>query len=451
MKKAVLSCLLAMVCFVSFLSGCSGAAASGGSSAVASSTAAEGAGSSEGAAEGAGLEGELQVAAWTQAATALEQVAEKFTADNPGVTITVNQVDSTYTKLYPSLASGIDVPDVFQVQQTDFPSFMEKYEGSFADLTDIIEPEKDNFAASALKAAHSSKDGKYYAIPWDIGPCALMYRVDLFEQAGVDAQSIKTWDNYIEAGEKVLQATNGETRMMGFCLNGSTSQDLIKLLFHQLGGSYYAEDGSVDLASKEMLQVVDLVNRMIEAGVIMDCPDEWNDRITALNNNQVATMPYPSWYYIVMKDSVADQAGQWAYVPLPTFEGDDGYTSSLGGAVLAVHAGSEQLELAKAFAQYALMNPDNAAIMFGQAQFQSYKPFYEDPVYHEVDEYFDVSIGETFMPLVDSPEIEFGSYFTDIAGALGTAMGEMFINGKDPQAALEEASATANRAIEQQQ
>lgn len=51
------------------------------------------------------------------------------------------------------------------------------------------------------------------------------------------------------------------------------------------------------------------------------------DRITALNNGQICTLPYPAWYNIVMKDSVADQSGLWAYAPMPAFEGTSGNVS----------------------------------------------------------------------------------------------------------------------------
>ena len=42
-----------------------------------------------------GLSGEMTVYAWTQMATALSQTAERFMAANPGVKITVEQVDGS--------------------------------------------------------------------------------------------------------------------------------------------------------------------------------------------------------------------------------------------------------------------------------------------------------------------------------------------------------------------
>lgn len=394
-----------------------------------------------------GLSGELTVYAWTQMATALSQTAERFMEANPGVKITVEQVDGSYTKLLPELASGQGVPDVFMVQNTDIKSFSNKYEGQLLPLNDLVEPEKDNFVASALSTCYNEKDGNYYGVPIDIGPCALMYRTDIFESAGVKVEDIATWDDYIDVGKKILEATGGETKMTGFNFNGATSQDFMKMLLAQQGGSYYSEDGSVNLASDEMILAAETLKKMIDAGIMMDFPDEWNDRITALNAGQICTLPYPAWYGVVMKDSVADQKGLWAYAPMPAFEGTNGYVC-LGGSVLAVSASSKCPEAAKEFVRFSLMDAEQADILYGQSQFEAYKPYYEADCYKEVDEYFGVKVGETFAQWTDSPEIDFGEYFTDVSSALSTAIGEIFVNGKEPGKALEEASAAAQRAID---
>ena len=196
-----------------------------------------------------------------------------------------------------------------------------------------------------------------------------------------------------------------------------------------------------------MIRAAQTLKAMIDAGIMMDFPDEWNDRITALNNGQICTLPYPAWYNIVMKDSVADQSGLWAYAPMPAFEGTSGNVS-LGGSVAAISASTKYPKTAKAFVEFSLMNANQADILYGQSQFEAYKPYYDAECYKEVDAYFGVAIGETFARWVDSPKIDFGYYFTDVADALATAIGEIFINGTDPAQALSAANEAAQRAID---
>lgn len=396
---------------------------------------------------GSEMQGTLKVYAWTQMATALTETADRFMEKNPGVEITVEQVDASYTKLLPELASGTGVADIFMTQNTDILSFANKYEGQLMDLSELVEPEKDNFVAAALEACHNQEDGKYYGVPIDIGPCGLLYRTDIFEEAGVKAEDISTWDDYIEAGKKIVEATGGKTKMTGFNYNGASSQDYIKMLFAQQGGSYYEEDGKVNLASGEMIQASNMLNKMIDAGIMMDFPDEWNDRITALNNSQICTLPYPAWYAVVMKDSVADQAGLWKYAPMPSFDGEN-RDVCLGGSVLAISANTEYPEIAKEFVKFSLMNADQADILYKQSQYEAYKPYWNADCYNEVDEYFGVAIGKEFSQWTDAPVVNFGASFTDITTALSTATGEMFINGVDPETALTDATEAAQTAID---
>ena len=391
-----------------------------------------------------GLSGEIHVASWNASGDALAEIGEKFMEENPGTTIIVDKVDAEYTKLYPALASGVSVPDIMQIQQTDFQAFLNNYEGSFADMTDIVEPEKDNFAQSALGVTIGN-DGKYYAIPWDIGQCAMMYRKDVFEEAGVDAEAIKTWDDFLEAGKIILEKTG--KKMFGFCYNGSSSSDAIKLLLHQQGGTYYDEEGKVDLTTDKMMKAIAFLKEMQNAGITMDLPSEWDDRITALNAEQLVCLPYPVWYTGTLMSAVADQSGKWAIAPMPGFEGE-GTEVSMGGCVLAVSADSENLELAKAFASYAMMNDEANEIDFGWGQFTSYKPSYEAPAFKQVDEYFGVSRGEIFTKLVNSPVIDFGPYFTDVDQSMRTAIGEIFVNDADPEKAMTVAQEAAQQIID---
>ena len=43
----------------------------------------------------------------------------------------------------------------------------------------------------------------------DSGPVAVFYRRDFYEKAGVDPATIKTWDDFIAAGKKVMEANPG--------------------------------------------------------------------------------------------------------------------------------------------------------------------------------------------------------------------------------------------------
>ena len=80
-------------------------------------------------------------------------------------------------------------------------------------------------------------------MPWNSGPVVMFYRRDFYEKAGVDPEGIKTWDDFIAAGKKVMEANPGVVMAQGD-LNGDT--EWFRMLANEQGCSYYADDAAVD-------------------------------------------------------------------------------------------------------------------------------------------------------------------------------------------------------------
>lgn len=393
------------------------------------------------------LSGSITVCGWNQAASALKANAKQFMTENPGTTVTVQTVDSDYTKLYSELAANSGVPDVVTIQNRDVKNFVNKYPDSWLDLTDMMKPEESNFSNYVRGLA--MVDNKYYAVPWDLGPCALYYRKDIFKEAGVDPSTIKTYDDYIAAGKKIVTKTGGKTKLIGFDYSGSTSTDMPAVFFSQLGGQYYNKNGKVQLNSDAMVKAVDLCKKMINAGVAVNLPNEWNDRISAATNDQIASIPYAVWYAGTLQ-AISDQKGKWGIMPLPAFTVGGNTQANEGGSALAISSQTKNAELAKAFVKFALMSSEGNKINFETSKlFTSYQKSYKDSEYTATDDYFGISIGSTFAKLsTNIPTVDFGPHFTDVNNALKTGIGNALLKKQDTKAVLKEASDTAQKAID---
>jgi len=46
-------------------------------------------------------------------------------------------------------------------------------------------------------------DGDIYALPWDTGPTAVYYRRSVYDEHDIDPDSIETWADFIEEGQKL--------------------------------------------------------------------------------------------------------------------------------------------------------------------------------------------------------------------------------------------------------
>lgn len=110
------------------------------------------------------------------------EVAKKFEAANPGVTVEVSalQHEDMLTKLDAAFQSG-DAPDVY----------MERGGGELADhveaglVKDISAPASDVISKLGGSVAGWQVDGKTYALPFSVGVVGFWYNKALFQEAGI--------------------------------------------------------------------------------------------------------------------------------------------------------------------------------------------------------------------------------------------------------------------------
>jgi raffinose/stachyose/melibiose transport system substrate-binding protein len=76
--------------------------------------------------------------------------------------------------------------------------------GFLQDITAAAAPWADTMSATAVKAFQV--EGKTYGIPFNTGEVAFFYNKKLFGQAGVKAEDIKSWDDFLAAVKKIKAA-----------------------------------------------------------------------------------------------------------------------------------------------------------------------------------------------------------------------------------------------------
>lgn len=138
-------------------------------------------------------------------------------------------------------AGGVDLPDVYSVENNEAEVFWSRFPNCFTDLT--------NFGADQLRSSFPefkwtelTVGNRIFALPWDSGPVVIFYRRDLYRQAGIDPNRIETWDDFIAAGRRMLQATQGRVRM-GTIANGQ-DDEWFRMLANQNGCFYFNNEGT---------------------------------------------------------------------------------------------------------------------------------------------------------------------------------------------------------------
>lgn len=135
---------------------------------------------------------------------AFDQLVADFEAENPDVDVVVNVFDREGYKTAIRNFLTVDSPDLANWYAGNrMAPFVNT--NQFMDVSDVWE---ENGLKDSLSSALSSMtiDGKQWGVPYTYYQWGIYYNKDAYAKAGVDAELIKTWDDFIAACEKFQQA-----------------------------------------------------------------------------------------------------------------------------------------------------------------------------------------------------------------------------------------------------
>lgn len=300
------------------------------------------------------LSGEVRIWAWDIAADALEGLVPGFNREHPNVKITVEDLGNlqAYDRgLAGCAAGGTGMPDVYQIENNEAEVFWQRFPDCFTDLGTLGIAGLDS-QFPAFKLAELTVDGKALAMPWDAGPVVVFYRRDLYQQAGVDPASVKTWADFAEAGKKIGEASGGKVKMATSSIG--SDDEWFRMLGNAQGCGYFDAAGeNVALASPACIATFETIKSLVDAGVI--ARGGWNEQIQNIKADTVASSVYGAWYEGTIRTNAADQSGQWGVYPMPGQDGPG--AANIGGSALAIPAASQNAAAAAAFVKMALGTP----------------------------------------------------------------------------------------------
>jgi len=275
---------------------------------------------------------------------AFRAVADDFEADNPGVTVVLDQVpfDSVRERIDTGLAAG-EVPDVFRVTYQDLGAYSS--EGVLHEMTDLLD---DDFLPAFSAAVNY--EGTGYAIPHHTDTSAIIYRADLMDQIGVEPptslEDAWTWDEFIAVSERLQAETDAD---YGFLWNFQQAGAYRWLsLLYQAGGQVANDDfTAAEMDSPEARKALEFTKSWFDDGIVppnssLKTSERGSDLFPT---GAIAMAPMGNW-------EMADiDAGEfdWGVTFLPQ---DVAAATELGGNALAVPAEGKNPELAARFAAH---------------------------------------------------------------------------------------------------
>lgn len=384
--------------------------------------------------------GTITVWGWDVAAATMKLAAKDFEKKYPGVKVKVEDFNSSdlYDKLTVGLAArGSGLPDVVLMEDERIPGYLHQFPNSFLDLSKQGYSEfKDSFNPAKV-ASVTDKNGDFIAAPWDIGPAGIFYRVDYFKKAGVDPESIKTWDDYVEAGKKIKEATGAKMLPIDI----SKYDGVYHLMMQEQGTSYFNKDGNIKVDSDESVRAFEVIKKLYDNGLVLN-NNGWDGIVTATVNGSVATIPYGVWYAGTIMDQAPKLKGKWDAFYLPGFSEDGTRYANTGGSSLLIPATSKNQSTAYAFVKY--FTTDEKAQLTGFEKyglFPSLKETYNAPVFNENSAYFNNQpIFKKFADIVNKvPKVYLDENYAKTSELMSNTQAAILLEHKPVKDALEKA------------
>jgi len=346
------------------------------------------------------IAGKISVWSWTNGP--LRLAADEFVKKYPKVEFEWVDMSwqDTHQKLAVALAAGSGAPDVVALDGAQVQKFVKL--GGLLDITNAMAEVKAGFPPYKIREASDAK-GNIFAVPWDIGPCSLFYRKDIFDKAGV--QPPETWDDYIAIGQKMLKDGH---YMMALSLTTPNPQDVsfFQKLLWQNGGSYFDKaTGAVTLDNDKGKEAMEMYAKIAFAGICADIAPFTPAWFGGWKEGKLITEPGAAWMQHVYPDNIKEgegSYGQWRVADyFPAFTKGGTKTSNLGGSNVAVTEQAKNKAASVAYCLFACATADGQASMAKQGTFPGYLPAHEDPRVRDVQfgVYGDQKVAQPFIAL----------------------------------------------------
>ena len=132
-----------------------------------------------------------------------QKAASDFESQHPGVKVKIDYLENeAYKAKLPTMLQSADRPQIIYSWSGGVMRAQEKA-GYLQDVSAAAAPLLERYSSPAVKAFQV--DGKTYGLPLLLSEVTFFYNKALFAKAGIDADKIKSWDDFLGA-VKTLKA-----------------------------------------------------------------------------------------------------------------------------------------------------------------------------------------------------------------------------------------------------
>ncbi|MET9969118.1 sugar ABC transporter substrate-binding protein [Streptomyces sp. NPDC006356] len=265
-----------------------------------------------------------------------EQAIKRYAKAYKEANVTTQWITSAdfESKLFSALLTD-NAPDLFEFH----PQIQMVKSGQVADLTDIIDPVKDDFNPADIKS--HTVDGKIYGVRMIDDPQFFFYRKSMLEKAKVEVPT--TLDELMEAADKL---TTGKVKGLYM---GNDLHSVNDTLIWSAGAQHLDEKNQIAYHTDGVVEGLKKMRTLFTSGnLLLGAPTEsWDP--SSFNQGLCAIQFCGMWAMPAIQDALGDD---WGVFPFPKVT-DSGKASVYnGGWSMFVNAKGKNVDAAKEYVKW---------------------------------------------------------------------------------------------------
>jgi ABC-type glycerol-3-phosphate transport system substrate-binding protein len=237
-----------------------------------------------------------------------------------------------------------------------------------------------------------SKDGVIFGVPYDVHPVALVYRQDLFEEAGIDLSAMKTWPAFRSACVAFQEywKAHGASNRHAMELQKSSADHLLPMLLQRHLNPINGE-GKIEITQEKFVKTVAFYIECVAGpmNIATQPPSAAGALRSDLLNGNICVLMTPDYRVDQLKELAPELAGKLHMMPMPVFEPGDAPTATWGGTMIGIPRNAKDPQAAWKLIELLYLSKQGAE---ARQHYTSILPpvmsQWNDPAYQRGDPYF---------------------------------------------------------------
>ena len=384
----------------------------------------------------------IEVACYPSLDEGFRQILPDFYRAYPSIEVKLKVAGygDHHNMLVTSVAAGEGVPDAAVIEIGYIAQFVA--EGGLSDLSQPPFRAK-RFKKDIIPSFYSyatTDSARLIALPLESSPGCVYWRRDLFEDAGVNIEEIKTMDDLFTAAGRLTRDTDKDGKIDRWFTSNSRNIAWMILRSKQY---LFLEDYNITWDFNHMKEAFLWAQKFQQAGYAANIEPWSTDLYDGFRNGTVAYEPSGAWLGWHLKHWMApNTAGKWGVARWPALNGNSkSMAGSWGGSFLAIPQASIRKDDAWAFVKFACTNKQSQLKLYQISNaFPAYMPTWKESFFQEpIDFYAGQPARRLWIEIANEVPPLITSRIDNVVNAVvGSELEAVIQEGKDVDQALKD-------------